>query len=72
MRFTQYKKVRLEHGLLQLELAQRARIDRCRLSLIENGHCLPTTDELERIAHALDVSIDLLAHEPAAPSKGRA
>jgi len=53
MRFTHYKKVRLERDVLQVDLAQRARIDRTRLSLIENGHITPTAEELRRIARAL-------------------
>lgn len=61
MQFTRFKELRLKHNVLQVELAQRADIDRCRLSLIENGHLVPRPDELERIARALGVSIELLA-----------
>jgi transcriptional regulator with XRE-family HTH domain len=66
MRFTTYKKVRLECGLLQVELAQRARIDRSRLSLIENAHLIPSAEEIQRIAKALNVSVETLTPAAAA------
>ena len=55
MRLTQIKLRRLERGLLQIELAQRAHINRGRLSEIENGHLQPRPDELERIAQVLEL-----------------
>lgn len=65
MRLTGIKLRRLEAGLLQVELAQRVHIARCRLSEIENGHVHPRPDELERIAAALGVSTNDL-HQMAA------
>jgi len=63
MRFTVFKRLRLERGILQVELAQRCHIDRARLSLIENQHIAATADEVARIARALDVSVAALAAE---------
>jgi len=60
MRLTQYKLARLERGLLQVELAQKAKIERSRLSMIENGHVLPRTDELQRLAEGLGLNTDAL------------
>jgi|ERR1700687_84092 len=60
MRFTKLKKARLERGLLQIELASVARIARCRLSEIENGHLQPTSDERRRLAAALGMSVGAL------------
>jgi transcriptional regulator with XRE-family HTH domain len=64
MRLTTIKLRRLERGFLQVELAQRANIARCRLSELENGHIEPRLDEIERIARALDVPAEALAREP--------
>jgi transcriptional regulator with XRE-family HTH domain len=55
MRFTTIKLRRLERDLLQLEVAREAAIERTRLSLIENGHVVPSAGELQRLAAALDV-----------------
>ncbi len=60
MRLTQIKLRRLEAGLLQIDLAQRAGIARCRLSELENGHIQPSPDDLARIAAALGVAIESL------------
>ncbi len=60
MRLTAIKLRRLEQGLLQLELAQRADISRCRLSELENGHIEARPDEIERLAKALNVSVQML------------
>jgi len=66
MRFTNFKLQRLQRGLLQVELAQRARIERTRLSLIENGHVVPRPEELAALARALNVSVDALREAAAA------
>jgi len=60
MRFTPLKRARLERGLLQIEVAQLAGIDHCRLSLYENGHRQPKTEELTRLARVLGVSVQML------------
>lgn len=46
MRLTTIKLQRLQHGLLQIELALRAGIARCRLSEIENGHLVARPEKL--------------------------
>jgi transcriptional regulator with XRE-family HTH domain len=56
---------RLERGLLQVEVANRARIPRARLSELENGHVLPTGEELERLASALGVAPGVLSETAA-------
>lgn len=61
MRLTKIKLRRLERGLLQVELSQRAQIPRNRLSEIENAHVAPKADELERLAAALRVPIGTLS-----------
>lgn len=60
MRFTKFKQLRLERTLLQVEVAQRAQIDRARLSLIENAHTAATAVELARIARVLRVPLAIL------------
>jgi ribosome-binding protein aMBF1 (putative translation factor) len=63
--FTPFKQARCVRGLLQVELAQRARIDRWRLSRIENLWLAPTPDELERIAAVLGCPVEnLVRHNP--------
>ena len=63
MRLTKMKLRRLERGFLQVELAHRANIARCRLSELENGHIEPRPDEIERLASALNVSVESLVAE---------
>lgn len=63
MRLTPLKLRRLERGVLQIELARRAKIARCRLSEIECGHIQPRHDELVRIAKVLGVGINALVTE---------
>ncbi len=55
MRLTRIKLRRLEAGLLQVELSQRAHIARARLSELECGHVPARPDELTRIAAALGI-----------------
>jgi transcriptional regulator with XRE-family HTH domain len=66
MRLTTIKLTRLQRGLLQVELAQRAQISRCRLSEVENGHITARPEELQRLAAALGVSVDVLREKDAA------
>lgn len=61
MRFTLFKRLRLERNLLQIELAQRARLNVARLSQIENAHVAPKLEELQRLAAALDVPLRALS-----------
>lgn len=67
MRLTPFKLHRLRAGLLQIELANRTKIARCRLSEIECGHIKPRPDEVERIALALGVAITALVVTANAP-----
>lgn len=66
MRLTRIKLRRLEAGLLQVELSQRAQIARARLSEIECGHVQPRPDELDRIAGVLGVKPSDLRERAAA------
>jgi transcriptional regulator with XRE-family HTH domain len=57
---------RLRAKIPAVSVATRARVDRCRYSLLENGHIQPRHDELARLAAALQALIhertkDLLA-----------
>lgn len=63
IRFSRLKLCRLAAGLLQLELAKRARIPCLRLAEIENGLAVPHPDELDRISTALGIPIHLLTSE---------
>ena len=63
MRLTRIKLYRLQSGLRQIELAQRADIARCRLSELECGWIEPRAEELKRLARALGVSVENLAAE---------
>jgi transcriptional regulator with XRE-family HTH domain len=65
VRFTQYKLRRLERDLLQVIVAQKAGIDRSRLSLIENGYVSPRADEVKRLADVLGLSVQQLSGESA-------
>lgn len=48
---------RINKGLTQIELAEKAEIAQAYLSEIENGKTKPSLTVLERLADALDVSI---------------
>ena len=48
------KLIREARSISQLELAKSAQIDNSRLSLIENGHVLPSESQLSRIKAALN------------------
>jgi hypothetical protein len=57
---------RLRAKIPAVRVATEARIDRCRYSLMENGHIQPRPEELERLSSALQTLIsertkDLLA-----------
>lgn len=61
---------RLRSNLRQIQVAQVTGIPRCRLSEIECGYITPRTEELERIASALGVSVTDLV--PAPPTEEQA
>lgn len=56
MGLTAVKRVRLESGRRQIEVARSAGLNAPRLSLIENGWVEARPDEIERIAAALGVT----------------
>lgn len=58
---TLIKRIRLEQGRQQFQVAAECGLHPARLSLIENGRAAPRADEIERIAKALDVPVDVLA-----------
>ena len=60
MQFTRIKLCRFASGLLQIELAKRAKIPCVRLSALEDGSSRPKLEELERLAAALDIPTDML------------
>jgi len=57
------KLIRLLRGQSQFDLAIATRIPNYRLSLIENGKAEPCTDELMRLAQALDTSPEQLTKQ---------
>ncbi|MHB8063374.1 MAG: helix-turn-helix domain-containing protein [Ruminiclostridium sp.] len=59
------KKVRKNLGFTQDNLASRANISRSYLADVENGRYNPSFNTLERIAGALEVSVDRLTGESA-------
>ena len=59
------RKARKSAGDSQQELADRIRVNRSYLSLIENGKCSPTFDFLEKIAEGMAVTVeDLVLGQP--------
>ncbi len=65
---------RIEQGLTQSQLAEAAGIADATISRIERGRLVPTTKLAERIARALDTSLDGLTGKgkPRTEAKGRA
>ena len=54
------KKIRLAKNMSQGDLCRALQVDRAYMSNIENGKKNPTLATIERIANALEVSIDRL------------
>lgn len=54
------KRIRLEQGRLQFQVAAAAGIHAARLSVIETGRAQPKPEEVARIAIALGVAVDAL------------
>lgn len=50
---TIFKQARVRAGKKQLELERETGIDRCRLSMIENGWREPKPEELEKLKRVL-------------------
>lgn len=57
------KEIRKEKGWKQVDLADKAGIDKNMISYYENEKYIPSADALIKIASALDVSIDYLLIE---------
>jgi transcriptional regulator with XRE-family HTH domain len=61
------KKVRAVRGISQKKLAKLAELDASYISMIENGHRIPSIEALESLSKALDVPmylIPLLGSDP--------
>lgn len=54
------RKLRLKKNMSQGDLATALSVDRSYISNIENGRMNPTLSTLEKIAGALDISIETL------------
>tara|TARA_R100001143_G_C3356979_1_gene133040 strand:- start:1081 stop:1290 length:210 start_codon:yes stop_codon:yes gene_type:complete len=57
---------RVRRGMTLADLCEEAGLSVPVLSRIENGHRIPTIDELDRIAKVLSVDRDLLSPKAAA------
>jgi transcriptional regulator with XRE-family HTH domain len=55
------KRVRLEQGRQQFQVAAACGLHPARLSLIETGRARPRPDELQRLADVLGVSVTALS-----------
>lgn len=60
----QVRRLRLNRGWSQRELAERVGVTRPFISMIEAGKANPTQDKIERIARALNVPVSVLFEEP--------
>ncbi|MEO5667031.1 MAG: helix-turn-helix transcriptional regulator [Bdellovibrionota bacterium] len=59
---------RLERGLNQLELADAADVPRWRIQQAEGGYCLPSKDQMGKLAFALGVKLEQLFGKQATKS----
>ena len=59
--------IRTQQGLSLDELGRRVQIERTRLSRAERGYSKLSEGELERLASALDVSVEILSAAPREP-----
>jgi len=58
-----FKKARKKKGLSQEALAKKANINRSTLSKVETGLRNATIDTLMKIAHAIDMKLDIRLHK---------
>jgi transcriptional regulator with XRE-family HTH domain len=65
---TSVRRVRLERGLKQYDVAASAGLHPSRLSLIETAREQPKPGELQALARALGVPVELLASQENAPT----
>ena len=54
------KRIRLEKGMSQGDICRKLGVDRSYISNVESGNKNPTLATIERIAKALDVSLEKL------------
>lgn len=54
------RRIRKEKGMSQIELCRKLEVDRAYMSNVENGKKNPTLATIEKIAKALNVSLDEL------------
>jgi len=57
------KKIRKRKGMSQGDISRKLNMDRGYISSVENGKKNPTLTTLEKIARALDVTVDSLLNE---------
>ena len=57
------KKLRIENGLKQSELAEKVGVSKVTVSLWENGHRVPEMKALKKLSELFDVSIPYLTGE---------
>jgi transcriptional regulator with XRE-family HTH domain len=58
------RRLRIEKGLTQEQLAEAAKLSQPALSQYEKGHVTPSLPAAKRLARALGVSLDSLITEP--------
>jgi transcriptional regulator with XRE-family HTH domain len=54
------RRLRLDKGLTQADLAEKARTTRVHIARLETGTRRPSVDLLPRLAQALDVPVEVL------------
>ena len=54
----EFRTKRIIEEISAVAVAKKAKINRTRLSFIENGHVVPTEDELRRLEAALGVLVE--------------
>ena len=57
------RRLREQKGLSQRDIEERTGLLRCYISRVENGHTIPSLDNLERLASVLDVPLYQLFYE---------
>jgi len=60
--FVKLKQARKQQGLSQVQLAQKAHINRTSISKIETGLRNATIGSLQKIARALDMTLEIKLH----------
>lgn len=56
--------VRAERHITQFALAYKSRVSPSRISMFENGHLEPTSDEKDRLARALKTDVAIVFPVP--------